>query len=186
MEEFDPLHRALRTTADYQQEILDLFDIASNKKKLALKQTPWAIGSFLRGWQMDVPKGHPFGADPKEFLKGSRPQIYNKLKKEIRALNGVMFQLALKVQLQKTGPDGKEEYTDSVLRHKQEVLLQRSTMHSDMGSDCISSLSLLIFLLDKAIPTILETLGKWTQRGSGWVINQVRHSPVSAPERQLL
>ena len=31
VEEFDPLPKALRTTADYQQEILDLF--ASNKKK---------------------------------------------------------------------------------------------------------------------------------------------------------
>ena len=76
--------KALRTTADYQQEILDLFDVASSKKKLAFRQTPWAIGSFLRGWQMDVPKGHPFGADPKAFPEGSRPQIYNKLKKEIR------------------------------------------------------------------------------------------------------
>ena len=43
VEEFDLLPKALRTTADYQQEILDLFDVASNKKKLAFRQTPWAI-----------------------------------------------------------------------------------------------------------------------------------------------
>ena len=105
--EFDPNFpsKALRTTADYQQEILDLFDVASNKKtdELAFRQTPWAIGSVLRGWQIDVPKGHPLGADPKAF-----PQIYNKLEEEIRALNGITFQLALKVQLRKTGPDGTE------------------------------------------------------------------------------
>ena len=83
MEESDPLPKALRMTANYQQEILDLFDVASNKKKPAFRQTPWAIGSFFRGWQMDVPKGHPFGADSKAFLEGSRPQIYNKLKKEL-------------------------------------------------------------------------------------------------------
>ena len=124
---------------------------------------------------MDVPKGHPFGADPKAFLEGSHPQIYNKLKKEIRALNGVKFQLALKVQLQKSGPDSTEEYTDPVLRHKQEALLQPNEINE---------------ALDKVIPTILETREKWTQRGSGWVINQVETLWLDTaryqPERQLL
>ena len=68
------------------------------------------------------------------------------------------FQLALKVQLQKTGPEGTEQYTDPVLRQKQETLLQPNEIDE---------------ALDKAIPTILETLEKWTQRGSRWVINQV-------------
>ena len=66
------------------------------------------------------------GADPQAFLEGLRPQIYNKLEEEIRALNGIKFQLALKIQLRKTGPDGTEEYTDPVFRHEQEVILQRS------------------------------------------------------------
>ena len=43
--EFDPNFpsKALRTTADYQQEILNLFDVASNKKtdELAFRQTPF-------------------------------------------------------------------------------------------------------------------------------------------------
>ena len=76
--------KALRTTADYQQEILNLFDVKSNKKtdELAFRQTPWTIGSFLRGWQMEVPKGHPLGADPKAFLEGLRPQSIISSKKK--------------------------------------------------------------------------------------------------------
>ena len=70
---------------------------------------------------MDVHKGHPLGADPKAFLEGLRPQIYDKLEEEIRAFNSIKFQLALKVQLRKTGPDGAEVYTDPVFRHKQEA-----------------------------------------------------------------
>ena len=93
--EFNPNFpsKALRTTADYQTEILNLFDVASNKMtdELAFRQTPFAIGIFLRGWQMDVPKGHPLGADPKAFLEGLRPQTYDKLEEEIRALNGIKF-----------------------------------------------------------------------------------------------
>ena len=46
--------------------------------------------------------------------------------RKILALNGIKFQLALNVQLRKDNPDGSEEYTDPVLRHKQEALLQGS------------------------------------------------------------
>ena len=101
----------MRLTADYQQKILDLFDVASNKKNLAFRQTPWAIGCFLRGWQMDAPER--YGADPRASLKKMRPpRIRKKLEEEIRALSGIKFQFALKVQLRKTWPGDTEEYTD--------------------------------------------------------------------------
>ena len=95
-------------------------------RQLVFCRTRWVIGSFLQGWQMDVPQGHPHGADPRAFLEGVRPQIRAKLEKEIKALNGIKFQLALKVQLRKDNPDGSEKYTDPVLSHKQEAILQNS------------------------------------------------------------
>ena len=93
-------------------------------RQLVFRRTRWVIGSFLRGWQMDVPQGHPDGADPRAFLEGVRPQIRAKLEEEIKSLNEIKFQLALKVHLRKDIPDGSEEYTDPVLRHKQEAILQ--------------------------------------------------------------
>ena len=92
-------------------------------RQLVFRWTRWVIGSFLRGWQMDV---HPHGADPRAFLEGVRPQIRAKLEEEIKALNAIKFQLALKVQFRKDNPDGNQEYTDPVLRHKQEAILQNS------------------------------------------------------------
>ena len=68
----------------------------------------------------------PHGADPRAFLEGVRPQIRAKLEKEIKALNSIKFQQALKIQLRKDNPDGSEEYTDPVLSHKQETILQNS------------------------------------------------------------
>ena len=94
--------------------------------QLVFRRTRCVIDSFLQGWRMDVPQGHPHGVDPRAFLEGVRPQIRAKLKEEIKALNGIKFQLALKVQLRKDNPDGSEEYTDPVLRHKQEAILQNS------------------------------------------------------------
>ena len=92
------------------------------------------------------------------FLEGVRPQIRAKLEEEIKAPNGIKFQLALKVQLWKDNPDGSEEYTDPVLRHMQEAILQNSEIEG---------------ALNQAFPTIKETLEKWTQRGSGWVVDRV-------------
>ena len=93
MEEFDPIPRqkSLRSVGEYQDEILDLFNVLKDDDKLVFRQTPWAIGSFLRGWQMDVPQGHPHGADPSAFLEGVRPQIRTKLKEELKQLRGIKF-----------------------------------------------------------------------------------------------
>ena len=68
------------------------------------------------------------------------------------------FQLALKVDLVKVNPDGSEEYTDPILRHKQEAVLQKSEIKA---------------ALQQAFPRLLETLEKWTQKGSGWAVVQV-------------
>ena len=125
--------------------------------ELVFYRTPWVIGSFLRG--EDISEGHPSGVDIRAFLQEVEPQIHDKLEEEILALNGIKFQLALKVQLRKDNPDGSEEYTDPVLRHKQETLLQASGINED---------------LSKAILHLLELLEKWTQRGSGWVVDRVQ------------
>ena len=155
-EEFDPIprHKVLRSVKDYQDEILGLF---AENNELVFRQTPWVLGNFLRGWQMDVPKGQ--GADPRAFLADVEHLIRKKLGEELKALNGgLKFQLALKVDLVKVNPDGSEEYTDPVLRHKQEAVLQKSEIKA---------------ALQQAFPRLLETLEKWTQRGSGWAVDQV-------------
>ena len=109
---------------------------------------------------MDISEGYPSGVDVRNFMQEVEPRIHDKLEEEILALNdGIKFQLALKVQLWKDNPDGSEEYTDSVLRHKQEAHLQASKINED---------------LNKAIPLLLELLEKWTQRGSGWVVDRMQ------------
>ena len=157
-EEFDPVVKQPKTIQDYQKDILDH---PLEQEGLVFRMTPWAIGNFLRCWRMNVPRGHPLGADPLSFLEGVRPQIRQKLTEEILALKGIKFQLALRVQLRKDRSDGGEEYTDPIIRHKQETILQAA------GTAEINE------VLDKVFPHILETLEKWTQRGSGWVVDHV-------------
>ena len=86
------------------------------------------------------------------------PKIEKKLREELLALRGVKFQMALKVALHKDGPDGAEERVETVLRHKQEALLQPS----EIG-----------VALDVAVPRLLKTLERWTQWSSGWVVDRV-------------
>ena len=160
--DFDPIPRqkSLRSVKEYQNDIMDLFvENEIKTDELVFRQAPWAIGKFLRGWQMDVPHGHPQGADPRAFLEEVELQIQKKLEEELKALNGgLKFQLALKVDFEKANPDGSEEYTDPVLRHKQKAILQKGDIKA---------------ALHQAFPRVQETLEKWTQRGSGWVVDQV-------------
>ena len=43
------------------------------------KQTPFVIGSFLRGWEMNFPEGYNLNADSKAFFEGVPSNIHQKL-----------------------------------------------------------------------------------------------------------
>ena len=76
LEEFDPLppHKAVRAIQDYQQEIVE-----EQRHEQVFYRTPWVIGNYLRGWQMDISKGHPSGVDVRAFMQEVRLQIHKKL-----------------------------------------------------------------------------------------------------------
>ena len=95
-----------------------------------------------------------------------------KLEEKILTLNGIKFQLALKVQLRKDNPDDDEEYTDPVLRHKQEALLQASKIKGN---------------LDEAISHLLEldTEGVGVD-GRPSADPLAGHRKISTIERELL
>ena len=95
---------------------------------------------------------------PNRSWRVSAPRSRKKLTEEILSLKGMKFQLALKVKLSKANQDGTAEFTSPVLRNKQEAILQAH----EIGE-----------ALDRAFPRIIETLEKWTQRGSGWVVDRV-------------
>ena len=103
LEEFDPQphQKAVRTVQDYQQEILEVFQ-EEQRNELVFYRTPWVIGSFLRGWQMDIPEGHLSGVDVRAFMQEVEPRIHDKLEGEILAVNGVKFQLALNASFGRT------------------------------------------------------------------------------------
>ena len=155
IEEFDPVVKKPKTIQDYQKDILDH---PLEQEGLVFVKTQWVIGNFLRGWQMDVPRGHRLGADPLVFLDGVRPQIRQKLTEEMLDLEGVKFQLALNIHLRKIRPDGGEEYTNSTFRYNQQVLLRAAEIKK---------------ALDEAFPYILGILEKWTQNGSGWTVDYI-------------
>ena len=136
----------------------DILDHPLEQEGLVFVQTQWAIGNFLRGWQMKVPQGHPLSADPLSFLEGVRPQIRQKLTEEILDLEGVKFQIALNIHLRKTRSDGGEEYDNPTFRYKQQALLRVADIEK---------------ALDEAFPYILKILEKWTQNGSGWTVDYI-------------
>ena len=144
-----------------------MFNEASKNGKLGFRKTPWAIGKFLRGWQMNVPQGHLLGADPKAFLDDVRPQIRKKLTEEVVALKGIKFQLALKISLRKDRPDGAEEYLDPVLRHKQEALMRAGEINE---------------ALDKALPASWSCSKSGRREAQDGPLIEWRHYGWTSPD----
>ena len=84
LEEFDPLphQKAIQTVQDYQQEIQEAFEEEQQKRhELVFYRTPWVIGSFLRGWQMDISEDHPSGVDVNALCKKWNPESMTSSKK---------------------------------------------------------------------------------------------------------
>ena len=127
-----PHQKAVLTVQDYQQEILEVFE-KEQRHEPVFYRTPWVIGSFLRGWQMGISEGHSPGVDVRAFMQEVDPRTHDKLEEEILSLNGIKFELALKVQLRKDNPDGSEDYTHPVLHHKKETLLKASEIKEDLN-----------------------------------------------------
>ena len=110
---------------------------------------------------MDVLNGNYLESDPRIFLNNIRPQFFSKLEEELKKLNGLKFQLALKVLLSKVSNEKENIYTYSepIFRHKQEVLLQVNEIE---GS------------LDIAFPKILEQLKSYMAEGSNWNFDRIQ------------
>ena len=85
-----PVQKAFRPIQDYKREILKVFE-QKKRHEQVFYRTPWVIGNFLRGWQMDISEGHPSGVYVRAFLQEMRPQMHKKLTEEILALNGIKF-----------------------------------------------------------------------------------------------
>ena len=131
---------------------------------------------------MNISEGHPSGVDVRAFMQEVEPRIHDKLEVEILAFNGIKFQLALKVQLRKDNPDGSEEYTDPVLRNKQEALLQASEIKGAL-KDGISHLLELLEPLGAARKVDTESVGVDGRPGTDPLAG---HRKISAIERELL
>ena len=136
-------------------KIIKRITVKKTNEDFIFHQTPYVIGNWLRGWEMNPPDQ----IDPKIFLDNVRESIHKKLVEELVELQSVKYQLALKINLKKEGPDGKEEFTDPVFRHKTEAVLNADDIKES---------------LDKAIPNVIETFEKWTHRGSNWVVDKIQ------------
>ena len=123
--------------------------------RLIFKRSRLTIRGYLRDWEMNVPEGH---IDLIKFGNTVRPKIKQKLIEELKDLTNIKVQLSLKLELQKDLADGTIEFANPVLRSQQIPLLNESDIDET---------------LDTVFPKLQESLEKWTNKGSGWVVNRI-------------
>jgi hypothetical protein len=125
---------------------------------IRLVHTPFAVGTHLRGWVFRVPEGHNLEADPVKFLGCPRYLIKKKITQEVFDLNGVKFQLAMKVSLRKERNDGDLVLAQPMFYSKQQATLRASDI--DEG-------------LNEAISKIERSIEEYQREGSGWAVDRV-------------
>ena len=77
---------------------------------------------------------------------------------ELLDLGSIKFNLALNVKLIKNKTDGSEEITYPIFRLKHEALLDQSDITT---------------ALDRVEPKFTESLERFTNKGSGWVVENI-------------
>jgi hypothetical protein len=93
-------------------------------------RTPFAVGTHLRGWVFRVPEGHNLEADPVKFLGCL---MKKKITEEVVDLNGVKFQLAIKVSLRKETNDGDLVLAQPMFYSKQQATLRASDIDEGLN-----------------------------------------------------
>jgi hypothetical protein len=130
-------------------------------KTLKLKQTPFTIGNFLKGYEMNVPLNHATESDPRTFLQEIKPEIQNILTNEIRELGGVKFQLGLKVLMRKENEtDNSVIYDTPTFYHNQIPALNENEIFENEK-------------LKTAFSTVLERTESWVHNESNWTIERI-------------
>ena len=107
---------------------------------------------YLRSFILNPQENY---TDIRGFLEVVRPQIHQQLTDELLDLGSIKFNLALNVKLIKNKTDGSEEVTYPIFRLKHEALLDQSDITT---------------ALDRVEPKFTESLERYTNKGSGWVV----------------
>lgn len=167
----------VRSTDDIVDEVLGAEGGGEDENQAVLEddldftRTPFAIKGYLRGRRLDVPEGNRFGRDPKMFLESVEEKIKSRLTDDLQELDGVKFQIALKVRLTKDTADGRVEFTSPVFRNNQGVVTDASGISEAVGD---------------VVPKIEGIIDKWTQRGSGWTVDKVETLWIDTAKYQPL
>ena len=110
---------------------------------------------YLRSFILNPKENY---TDIRGFLEVVRPQIHQQLTDELLDLGSIKFNLALSVKLIKHKTDGGQEITHPIFRLKHEALFTQSDITT---------------ALDKAEPKLTESLERYTNKGSGWVVENI-------------
>ena len=134
---------------DVRNEMLQEYEAPQT---LEFKQTPYTIGSFLKGYEMNVPMNHELERDPKTFLEGVESKLRSVLTKELKSLGGIKFQLGLRVLMYKD-PEIRDSPT---FYHTQMPITNESEID-----------------LEDPFEVLLSRVGSWQHNGSNWSVERI-------------
>ena len=144
--------------------------LALTTQTLEFKQTPFTIGNYLKGYEMNVPLGYATEKDPEMFFEEVKSKIERVLIEELASLGGVKFQLGLRVMMRKDNfANNSVVYDTPTFYHKQIPITNK---------DEIS--------LNEPFDIIINTIESWKHNGSDWEVERVETLWINIAKYQPL
>ena len=111
---------------------------------------------YLRSW---VIEGRENERDLIRFFETFKPKIEQKLREELQEMTNIKYQICVKVKMKKN-----DENSHPYFHSKQNTILNISNIPSSIS---------------QSQQKIQETLEKWTQNGSGWIVQRVEEMYIN-------
>ena len=128
------------------------------------------FNQWLRVWKMRVPGGN---RDLLKFFQKTKPRFIDVCREEVQALRSVKIQFGLEVRFYINRND-EVEYMSHYFNRMQPIVLNEHNMDT------------LKHMLNQFVDEVRGEIEAWSQRGSGWVIDEILEAIINVAQYQLL
>ena len=128
------------------------------------------FNQWLRVWKMRVPGGN---RDLLKFFQKTKPLFIDVCREEVQTLRSVKVQFGLEVRFY-IDRNGEVEYMSHYFNRMQPIVLNEHNMDT------------LNHMLNQFVDEVRGEIEAWSERGSGWVVDEILEAIINVAQYQLL
>jgi len=129
-----------------------------------------SFNQWLRVWKMSVPGGNK---DILKFFKKTKDRFIDVCRNEVKELRSVKVQFGLLISFY-IDRNGEVEHMEHYFNRMQPIVLNEHNMDT------------LNYMMNQFIDEVRGEIEAWSQRGSGWVVDEILEAIINVAQYQPL